>query len=138
MSHRFKETMGLALAGLLLMAPVGMAAGTSSERATGSGSPHTGPQMQQSTPSMPSGQADQRVSATVEDIDQTKGSLTLRLEQGDRVELKLPKQALSNLQEGDRVQVAIMKQSGASGPQGTPGTSGRSPSGSSERPQSTR
>jgi Cu/Ag efflux protein CusF len=138
MPHTLTKTMGLALAGFLLMAPVGMAAGTSSEKSTGPGSPHTGTQMQQSTPSMPSGQADQRVSATVEDIDQAKGALTLRMEQGDRVELKLPKQALSGLKEGDRVQVAILKESGASGSQGTPSTPGRSPSGSSERPQSTR
>jgi hypothetical protein len=138
MPHTLTKTMGLALTGLLLMAPVGMAAGTSSERSTGPGSPHTGPQMQQSTPSMPRGQADHRVSATVEDIDQAKGELTLRLEQGDRVELKLPKQAISGLQEGDRVHVAIVKESGASGLPGTPSTPGRSPSGSSERPQSTR
>lgn len=138
MPHTITKTMGLALTGLLLMAPVGMAAGTSSEKSTGPGSPHTGTQMQQSTPSMPRGQADQRVSATVEDIDQAKGSLTLRMEQGDRVELKLPKQAIAGLQEGDRVQVAILKESGASGLPGTPSTPGRSPSGSSERPQSTR
>jgi hypothetical protein len=138
MPHTLKKTMGFALAGLLLMAPVGMAAGTSSEKSTSPGTPHTGTQMRQSSPSMPSGHADQRVSATVEDIDQSKGSLTLRMEQGDRVELKLPKQMLSNLQEGDRVHVAIMKESAASGSQGTPGTLGRTPAGSSERPQSGR
>ena len=138
MPHTLKKTMGFALAGLLLMAPVGMAAGTSSEKATGPGTPHTSTQMRQSNPSMPEGYANQRVSATVEDIDQSEGSLTLRLEEGDRVELKLPKQMLSNLQEGDRVHVAIMKDSAASGSQAIPGTLGRTPSGSSERPQSGR
>jgi hypothetical protein len=138
MPHTLKKTMGFALAGLLLMAPVGMAGGTSSETATGSGTPYTGTQMRQSNPSTLEGHADHRVSAMVEDIDQSKGALTLRLEQGDRVEMKLPKQMLSNLHEGDRVHVAIMKESTASGSQATPGTLGRSPSGSSERPQSGR
>jgi hypothetical protein len=106
MAHTVKKTMGLALAGLLLMAPVGIAAGTSTEKSPGPRSA----QMQQPTPSMPRGPVDQRASGTVEEVDQRTGLLTLRLDEGNRIQLKLPKQALSNLNEGDRVHVAIMKE----------------------------
>lgn len=120
MSHTLRKTMGLALAGLLLMAPVSMAAGAATEKTPGA--PST--QMQQPTTTMPSVQAGDRIVATVEGIDQAKGLLKLRGADGDRMEFKAPKNLLASLHEGDRVQVSIQK---------APGTPERSPSSGTER-----
>ena len=122
MSPTLKKTMGFALAGLLLMAPVGMAAGAGTEKTPGA--PST--QVQQPTTNMPSGQAGDRIILTVEDVDQSKGLLKLRGTDGGRMELKAPKNLLASLHEGDRVQVSIQK---------APGTPERSPSSGTERPR---
>ncbi len=105
MSHTLKKTMGFALAGLLFIAPVGMAAGTGAEKTPGA----TSTQMQQPTPNMPSAQAGDRIVATVEGVDQSKGLLKLRGADGDRMELKASKNLLASLHAGDRVQVSIQK-----------------------------
>jgi hypothetical protein len=120
MSHTLRKTMGLALAGLLFMAPVGMAAGAATEKTPGA--PST--QMQQPTTNVPSTQPGDRIVATVEGIDQSKGLLKLRGADGDRMEFKAPKNLLASLHEGDRVQVSIQK---------APGTPERSPSSGAER-----
>jgi hypothetical protein len=122
MSHVLRKTMGFALAGLLLMAPLGMAAGTATEKPPGT--PST--QMQQPTTNMPSVQTGDRIAATVEGVDQSKGMLKLRSAEGDHMEFKVPKSLLASLHAGDRVQVAIQK---------APGTPERSPLGSTERPR---
>ena len=120
MSHTLRKTMGFALAGLLLMAPVGMAAGAATEKTPGA--PST--QMQQPTTNIPSAQPGDRIMATVEGVDQAKGLLKLRGADGDRMEFKVPKNLLASLHEGDRVQVAIQK---------APGTPERTPSSGAER-----
>jgi len=120
MSFTLRKTMGFALAGLLLIAPVGMAAGAATEKAPGT--PST--QVQQPTMNMPSTQVGDRIAATVEGIDQSKGLLKLRGTDGDRMEFKAPKNLLASLHEGDRVQVSIQK---------APGTPERSPSSGTER-----
>jgi hypothetical protein len=122
MSHTLRKTMGLALSGLLLMAPMGMAAGPATEKTPVP--PST--QMQQPTTTMPTVQAGDRIVATVEGIDQSKSMLKLRSADGDRMELKVPKNLLASLHEGDRVQVAIQK---------APATPERSPSSGTERPR---
>ena len=119
-SHTLKKTMGFALAGLLCVAPLSMAAGAGPEKPLGT----TGTQVQQPTPNMPNVQEGGRILATVEGVDQSKGLLKLRGAEGDRMELKAPKNLLASLHEGDRVQVSIQK---------TPGTPERSPSSGAER-----
>jgi hypothetical protein len=123
MSHMLRKTMGFALSGLLLMAPIGMAAGTATEKPPGT----PNPQVQQPTTNVPSVQTGDRITATVEGVDQSKSLLKLRSAEGDHMELKVPKNLLASLHEGDRVQVAIQK---------APGTPERSPSSSTERPRS--
>jgi hypothetical protein len=62
--------------------------------------------------------------ATVEGIDQSKGTLKLRAADGDCLEFKATKGMLASLHEGDRVQVGIQK---------APGTPERSPTSGTER-----
>jgi len=62
--------------------------------------------------------------ATVEGVDQSKGTLKLRAVDGDRLEFKAPKGMLASLHEGDRVQIAVQK---------APGTPERSPTRGTER-----
>ena len=107
MSHTLRKTMGFALSGLLLMAPIGMAAGTAIEKTPGT--PST--QMQQPTTNMPTVQTGDRVAASAE---------------GDHMELKVPKGLLASLHAGDRVQVAIQK---------VPSTPERSPLSGTEQPR---
>ena len=120
MSQTLKKTMGFALAGLLLMAPVGMAAGAGAEKTPGA----PNPQVQQPTTNMPSAPVGDRIAATVEGVDQTKGLLKLRGTDGDRMEFKAPKNLLASLHEGDRVQISIQK---------APGMPERGPSSGTER-----
>jgi hypothetical protein len=122
MSPRLRNTMGLALVGLLCLAPLGMAAGTAAEKPAGASSapvqpPHT---------TLPSVQGGDRMTATVEGVDQSKGTLKLRAADGDRLEFKVPKDLLASLHEGDRVQIGIQK---------VPGTPERSPTSGTERPR---
>ena len=119
-SHSLKKTMGFALAGLLFVAPMSMAAGGGPEKPPGT----TATQVQQPALNMPSTQAGDRIVATVESVDQSKGLLKLRGAEGDRMELKAPKNLLASLHEGDRVQVSIQK---------APGAPERSPSSGAER-----
>jgi hypothetical protein len=115
-----RTTMGLALAGLLCMAPMGMAAGTATEKTPGTPSA----QVQPPTTTLPSVPAGGRIMATVEGIDQSKGTLKLHAADGDRLEFKATKGMLASLHEGDRVQVVIQK---------APGTPERSPTSGTER-----
>ena len=114
--------MGFALAGLLCMAPLGMAAGTATEKTPGA----SNPQMQQPSTTLPSVPAGDRITATVEGIDQSKGTLKLRAADGDRMEFKAPKGLLASLHQGNQVQIAIQK---------APGTLERSPTSGTERPR---
>jgi hypothetical protein len=120
MSPTLKTTMGLALAGLLCLAPLGMAAGTSTEKSPGPSSA----QVQPPSTNVPSVPAGDRIMATVEGIDQSKGTLKLRAADGDRLEFKAPKGMLASLHEGERVQIAVQK---------APGTPERSPTSGTER-----
>jgi hypothetical protein len=122
MSPRLRNTMGLALVGLLCLAPLGMAAGTAAEKTPGASSA----QVQPPSATLPSVQGADRMTATVEGVDQSKGTLKLRAADGDRMEFKVPKGLLASLHEGDRVQIAIQK---------APGTPERNPTGGTERPR---
>jgi hypothetical protein len=122
MSPTLRKTMGFALAGLLCMAPLGMAAGTATEKTPGPSSA----QVQPPSTTLPSIPAGDRIMATVEGIDQSKGTLKLRAADGDRVEFKAPKGMLASLHQGDQVQIAIQK---------APGTPERSPTSGTERPR---
>jgi hypothetical protein len=122
MSPTLRTTMGLALAGLLCMAPLGMAAGTAAEKTPGASSA----QVQPPSTTLPSVPAGDRITATVESVDQSKGTLKLRAADGDRLEFKAPKGMLASLHQGDRVQVVIQK---------APGTPERSPTSGTERPR---
>lgn len=120
MSPTRRKIMGFALAGLLCLAPIGMAAGTATEKPPGA----TSPQVQQPSTTLPSVAAGDRITATVEGVDQSKGTLKLRAVDGDRLEFKAPKGMLASLQAGDQVQIAIQK---------APGTPERSPTSGTER-----
>jgi hypothetical protein len=115
-----RTTMGLALAGLLCMAPMGMAAGTATEKTRVTPSAQVKPP----TTTLPSVLARDRIMATVEGIDQSKGTLKLHAANGARLEFKATKGMLASLHEGDRVQVVIQK---------VPGTPERSPTSGTER-----
>src|SRR5256885_76053 len=120
MSPTLRTTMGLALAGLLCLAPLGMAAGPATEKSPGPSSA----QVQPPSTNVPSVPAGDRIMATVEGIDQSKGTLKLRAADGDRLEFKAPKGMLASLHEGERVQIAVQK---------APGTPERSPTSGTER-----
>jgi hypothetical protein len=122
MSPTLRKTMGFALAGLLCMAPLGMAAGTATEKSPGASSA----QVQPPSTTLPSVPAGDRITATVEGVDQSKGTLKLRAADGDRLEFKAPKGMLASLHQGDQVQIAIQK---------APGTPERSPTSGTERPR---
>jgi hypothetical protein len=122
MSPRLSNTMGCALVGLLCLAPLGMAAGTAAEKTPGASSA----QVQPPSTTRPSAQGADRMTATVEGVDQRTGTLKRRAADGDRLEFKVPKGLLANLQEGDRVQIGIQK---------VPGTPERSPTSGTARPQ---
>jgi Cu/Ag efflux protein CusF len=51
----------------------------------------------------------QSMSATVTEVDQQQGMITLRSSNGKTVELEVPEAMLSDLQSGDRVEVSIRK-----------------------------
>src|SRR4030095_8189156 len=98
MSLMLRTTMGLALAGLLCMAPIGMAAGTSTEKTPGPSSA----QVQPPSTTLPNVPAGDRIAATVEGVDQSKGTLKLRAADGDRLEFKAPKGMLASPHKGSR------------------------------------
>ena len=103
-----RKAMGFALAGLLCMAPISMAAGTAAEKSLGPSSA----QVQPPSANVPSVQAGDRIMATVEGVDQSKGTLKLRAADGDRLEFRAPKGLLASLHAGDRVQIAVQKAAG--------------------------
>jgi hypothetical protein len=122
MSLTLRKPMGFALAGLLCMAPLGMAAGPTTEKTPGASSA----QVQPPTATLPSVPAGDRITATVEGVDQSKGTLKLRAADGNHIEFKAPKGLLASLHQGDHVQIAIQK---------APGTPERNPTGGMERPR---
>jgi hypothetical protein len=160
MPHMLRKTMGLALTGLLMMAPISWAAGSTGGQASpgagttpGQPSPGTGSTTGQPGMQMPRtgtgtmGQhAEGRLQATVENINQSDGTLELRLDAGDRVQFKVPqgnREILSGLSKGDRVHVAIERASGMQGGSpgvqgGTSGTPGGTSGGTGARPGQSR
>ena len=101
MSPTLRTTMGLALAGLLCLAPLGMAAGPATEKSPGPSSA----QVQPPSTNVPSVPARDRLMATVEGIDQSNGTLKLRAADGDRLEFKAPKGMLASLHEDSDILV---------------------------------
>lgn len=123
MAPMLRKTMGFALTGLLMMAPISMAAGTAGGTAGSPSSPSTGStagqpgmQMQQPGTATMGQHSGNRFHATVEDIDQNDSTIELRFDgSSDNIELKVPnKEMLGGLKKGDRVQVSIEKASGQS------------------------
>lgn len=89
------------------------------------------------------GMTGETITATVESIDEAQGTVKIRPETGDAVELQIPQSMLSGLQAGDSVEVSIRKAQHASSgsqssqPSGSMGTSPPSGSGSgSQQPRS--
>jgi hypothetical protein len=113
MKHKLNQVMGFALAGLLAMAPVGLAAG-----------PSTTTQMQHPSTSAKAEKGN-RIHATVERVDPSKHTVELKSTDGEMIELPAPSQMLSELKPGDMVEVSIHK---------TSGTHQRSSSGATARP----
>jgi translation initiation factor IF-1 len=67
-------------------------------------------------------QQHQAISATVEEVNQQENRVSLRLDDGNTVEMQVPAAMVSDLQQGDSVEVSIRKadkgqQSGTSGGQ---------------------
>jgi Cu/Ag efflux protein CusF len=138
MAPMLRKTLGLAAAGLLMLAPVSMAAGTAegstgSTTSPGAGTTQPGVHTQQPGQGTMSQQSGHRFHATVENIDQDDRTVQLRPEgSGETIKLKVPeKEVLSGLKKGDRVQISLQKASG--GMESPSGSSGgmRSPSGPS-------
>jgi Cu/Ag efflux protein CusF len=119
--------MGFVAAGLLMLAPISMAAGTAGEgtgstTSPGAGTTQSGPHMQQPGQGSMSQQSGHLFHATIESIDPNDRTVQLRPEGGgETIEMKVPqKEVLSGLKKGDRVQVSLQKAAG--------GTSGGTPS----------
>jgi hypothetical protein len=66
------------------------------------------------SPSMGAMGAQDAVYATVDDVNHQKHTVKLRMQSGETVELKVPKQSLASLSKGDSVQVSIHKAAGQS------------------------
>jgi hypothetical protein len=116
MFHKTFKTIALAVAVLFIVAPLALAGGQDSQqtqyRPTQPGAQSTAPS---TTPGQPSqtgtmGMQDEKaISATVAEVDQQDKRLSLRLEDGETVELQVSETLLSSLQEGDSVEVSIRK-----------------------------
>ena len=117
MSSRFRETLGLAIAGLCIVTSVAFAQTQSSP---GTSSPSTSGQRQPMGSQTGTMGANDAISATVAEVDQQQKTVTLRMQSGESVELQVPQQLLSELSKGDSVQVSIRK---AHGPAGSSGSS---------------
>jgi hypothetical protein len=113
MSRQYIKTLVFALAVLLAMVPFALAQGT-----TGQTSPGTQrPGMSSPGTTYPSSSSSQTgtmhmqeaIPATVTDVDQQENTVTLRMQDGETVELKVPQTLASGLQMGDSVQVTIRK-----------------------------
>jgi hypothetical protein len=113
MSRTFIKTVVLSLSVLLTVAPFALAQGT-----TGQTSPGTQRPGMSSAGTKSSGGASshigtmgmhEAISATVAEVDQQNNSVTLRMQDGETIELKVPQTLASDLQMGDSVQVTIRK-----------------------------
>lgn len=136
MSSMLRKTIGLAVACVLMLAPLSFAGGTGGTTGAGQQTPGaTGTQ-----PGTQPGMTGMHSSfqATVQEIDREDGKLKLRGADGETMDLKVPQQVLAGLQQGDRVHVAIQKADERA--PGTPGaTPGAAPGGSpGARPEQSR
>jgi Cu/Ag efflux protein CusF len=144
MFNKSFKTVALAMAVLFVVAPFALAGGQHSQQAqyrpTQPGEQSTtGPSTTTGQPSHTGtmGMQDEKaISATVEKVDQQDKRLSLRLEDGEAVELQVSETLLSTLQEGDSVEVSIRKAYIAQQP-GTGNTQpSQPPSGSMTKPPS--
>jgi hypothetical protein len=129
MKHKLNQVMGFALAGLLAMAPVGLAGGAAGERSKG---PSATTQMQHPGTSAKTEKGD-RIQATVERVDPSKHAVELKATDGETIELPAPSQMLSELKPGDTVELSIHKISGTR-QRGATGMPKRGSSGATARP----
>src|SRR5438034_10012859 len=116
MLNKLSKTIILALAVVLVAAPLVLAqtTGSPSDRpstspsmggagTTGSNAPGT------TSPSMATMGAENAIPATVTDVNHQKHTVKLHMQGGETVELKVPEQSLTSLSKGDSVQVSIHK-----------------------------
>jgi Cu/Ag efflux protein CusF len=143
MFHKTFKTVALAVAVLFVVAPFALAGGQYSQqtqyRPTQSGERSTEPSTTTGQPSHPGTmgmQDEQAISATVAEVDPQDKRLSLRLEDGDTVELQVSETLLSTLQEGDSVEVSIRKAYTAQQPGMGDTQSSQPPSGSMTKPPS--
>src|SRR5919198_6165714 len=129
MKPKLNQVMGFALAGLLAMAPIGLAAGAAGEKSTG---PSATTQMQHPSKSAKAEKGD-KIHATVERVDPSKRTVELKSTDGETIELPAPSQMLSALKPGDMVEVSIRKTSGTH-ERGATGMPERGSSGATARP----
>lgn len=142
MLNKLSKTMMLALAVVLVAAPLVLAQTTGSPSNRPSTSPSMGspgttgsnaPGM--TSPSMGTMGAENAIHATVTDVNHQKHTVKLHMQGGETVELKVPEQSLTSLSKGDSVQVSINK---AAGPSSMPSTgSSHMPSTQPSQPGST-
>lgn len=147
MFHKTFKTVAIAVAVLFTVAPFALAGGQSATDAakkqsqqaqygaTQSGQQRPSPSTTGQTGTM--GMQDEKaISATVAEVNQQDKRLSLRLEDGETVELQVSEALLSDLQEGDSVEVSIRKADKMQ----TPGMGGMQPSqqgsGSMTKPRS--
>ena len=122
MFHKTFKTVVMAVAVLFVVAPFALA-----DKAPTSLSGKT-PQSQKQYGTTQTGtmgmQDEKAISATVTEVDQQDKRLSLRLEDGETVDLQVSETLLSTLQEGDSVEVSIRK----ADKMHTPGMGGTQPS----------
>jgi hypothetical protein len=116
MFHKTFKTVALAVAVLFVIVPFALAGGQQGEqtqyRPTQPGQQSTDPSSTTGQPSHTGtmGMQDEKaISATVSEVDQQDKRLSLRLEDGETVDLQVSDTLLSTLQEGDSVEVSIRK-----------------------------
>ena len=143
MSHKFTKTIVFTLAVLLAVVPFALAQGTTGQTSPGSQRPGMStPGTTSGTSSSQSGMSGMQhaISATVAELDQKDNTVTLRMQDGEEVELKVPQTLASDLNKGDSVQVTIRKADKGMGGTTSPSSPGvTSPGGTTQpRPGQTR
>jgi len=127
MLNKLSKTLMLALAVVLVTAPLVLAQATGAPSDRPSTSPSTGGAGTTgsnppgtTSPSMGTMGAENAIPATVTDVNHQKHTVKLHMQGGETVELKVPEQSLASLSKGDSVQVSIHKAAGQSGMPSTP------------------
>ena len=120
MSSKFSKSLVLAIAVLFVATSLALAQSRPGTGSTGTpsttgerqpmGSSTTGTQSQMGTTD-----ARDAIFATVTEVNKSEEMVSLRMQNGETVELQVPQQLLSELNQGDSVQVSIRKTAGQPG-----------------------